>query len=295
MKSGLRPGRRVRRVGLVTRYSSAAAIALSRKLERQLGRRGITVIHDVESSRAPRRLAAPRRSLFLWWISSCIALVRRTRPLGARHPRPGVVLLPPHCCLQARAERVEPLQRGRLYRASGSRPRFRCRRSSARSASPRATGGRLGPPTGTSNAESQRRPQSETSTCGHRKHPETDASLIAAAAGGVWVVGSNSIATRVDPQTDKVVATIPVARDPTGIAIGAGSLWVSGRNSYTITRISATSSKITAKISTPEPARYVAVGAGAVWAVSNETPVLWRINTAQTRCLARSTLNRQPD
>ena len=42
----------MRRVGLVTRYTSQAAIELSRRLERRLVRRGLEVIHDLESAPA---------------------------------------------------------------------------------------------------------------------------------------------------------------------------------------------------------------------------------------------------
>ena len=122
-----------------------------------------------------------------------------------------------------------------------------------------------------------------------------DVSLVASGAGGVWAVGSNAIASRIDPQTNKVLATVPVATDPTGIAMGAGSLWVAGRNSQTITRIDTTSNKVAAKVHTPEAARYVAVGAGAVWAVSNETPTLWRINPARNKVVATIALNDTPN
>lgn len=83
--------------------------------------------------------------------------------------------------------------------------------------------------------------------------PVRDASLVGAGAGNVWVVGSNSIATRIDPQTNTVVATVPVARDP------------------------------------------VAVGAGAVWAVSNETPIVWRINAARNKIVAAIDLTDTPN
>ena len=42
----------MRRVGLVTRYTSRAAIELSRRLERKLTRRGLEVVHDLESAPA---------------------------------------------------------------------------------------------------------------------------------------------------------------------------------------------------------------------------------------------------
>ena len=94
MKSGLKPGRRVRRVGLVTRYSSAAAIALSRKLERQLSRRGITVIHDVESSRARGVPGGAPRAQIARLVDLVVTLGGDGTLLSvARHPAPGVAVL----------------------------------------------------------------------------------------------------------------------------------------------------------------------------------------------------------
>jgi glutamine cyclotransferase len=125
--------------------------------------------------------------------------------------------------------------------------------------------------------------------------PVADADLVAAGSGSVWVVGSNSIASRIDPQTNNVVATVPVARDPTGIALGNGALWVAGRSGQTITRVNAVTGKIVAKVPTPESPRYVAVGAGAVWAASNDSPTIWRINPARNRVVATIGLTDTPN
>src|SRR5262245_33232172 len=63
-RSGTGRARGVTRVGLVTRYTSADAIALSRRLERFLSRRGLEVVHDQESGSA-RGVAGgvPRRAI----------------------------------------------------------------------------------------------------------------------------------------------------------------------------------------------------------------------------------------
>ena len=94
MKSAKRAGRRVRRVGLVTRYRSAAAIALSRKLERQLVRRGITVVHDVESSRARGISGGAPRAQIARLVDLVVTLGGDGTLLSvARHPAPGVPVL----------------------------------------------------------------------------------------------------------------------------------------------------------------------------------------------------------
>lgn len=125
--------------------------------------------------------------------------------------------------------------------------------------------------------------------------PVPDADLVAASGSSVWVVGSNSIASRVDPQTNAVAVKVRVAKDPTGIAIGDGALWVAGRSGHTITRIGLANGKVLARVPTPEAPRYVAVGAGAVWAASNESPTIWRINPTTNRIVATVALTDTPN
>lgn len=94
MKSAEPRGRRVRRVGLVTRHRSAAAIALARKLERQLVRRGITVVHDLESSRARGVSGGAPRAQIARLVDLVVTLGGDGTLLSvARHPAPGVSVL----------------------------------------------------------------------------------------------------------------------------------------------------------------------------------------------------------
>ena len=61
---------------------------------------------------------------------------------------------------------------------------------------------------------------------------------IAVGAGGVWVVDSlDDAVVRIDPGTRSVTATIPVGRSPAGVAFGAGSVWVANSGDGTVTRI----------------------------------------------------------
>jgi len=94
VKSAEPRGRRVRRVGLVTRHRSAAAIALARKLERLLVRRGITVVHDLESSRARGVSGGVPRAQIARLVDLVVTLGGDGTLLSvARHPAPGVSVL----------------------------------------------------------------------------------------------------------------------------------------------------------------------------------------------------------
>jgi YVTN family beta-propeller protein len=51
---------------------------------------------------------------------------------------------------------------------------------------------------------------------------------VAVGSGGVWVANSrDGTVSRIDPRSNKVVATIHIGSSPQGIAVGAGAVWVS--------------------------------------------------------------------
>jgi NAD+ kinase len=78
----------------VTRHRSAAAIALARKLERLLVRRGITVVHDLESSRARGVSGGVPRAQIARLVDLVVTLGGDGTLLSvARHPAPGVSVL----------------------------------------------------------------------------------------------------------------------------------------------------------------------------------------------------------
>ena len=50
---------------------------------------------------------------------------------------------------------------------------------------------------------------------------------VAVGAGAVWVTNNyGGTVSRIDPAVDRVVQTIPVGNAPTGVAVGDGSVWV---------------------------------------------------------------------
>ncbi|HUM03219.1 MAG TPA: NAD(+)/NADH kinase [Thermoanaerobaculia bacterium] len=89
-----RKSRRIRRVGLVTRYSSADALGLSRTLARALRRRGLTVVHDAESMAARGEPGGVPRSAIARAVDLVVTLGGDGTLLSvARHPAPGVPVL----------------------------------------------------------------------------------------------------------------------------------------------------------------------------------------------------------
>lgn len=87
-------GARVRRVGLVTRYTSQAAIELSRRLERRLTRAGFEVVHDLESAPAREGDGGIARNQIARAVDLIVSLGGDGTLLSvARHPAPDVPIL----------------------------------------------------------------------------------------------------------------------------------------------------------------------------------------------------------
>jgi NAD+ kinase len=85
---------RVRRVGLVTRYTSQEALELSRKLDRRLTKRGYEVVHDLESSAAREVDGGVARTQLARAVDLLVTLGGDGTLLSvARHPAPNVPIL----------------------------------------------------------------------------------------------------------------------------------------------------------------------------------------------------------
>ena len=99
--------------------------------------------------------------------------------------------------------------------------------------------------------------------------------LVAAVAGGLFLrtgskgglgeIQANHVGI-IDPQTNEIVAEIPVGIEPGPVAVGAGSVWVGNLKDRNLTRIDPAQRTATATISlerrTPTG---IAVGLGSVW------------------------------
>jgi YVTN family beta-propeller protein len=93
---------------------------------------------------------------------------------------------------------------------------------------------------------------------------------MAAGAGALWVAGSDDI-SRIDPATDRVTATVPVATTGSGpgaVTVGAGAVWVPVAVPGALWGIDPGSNKVTAKIPLGGPLRgpiSVAATHDTVW------------------------------
>ena len=100
------------------------------------------------------------------------------------------------------------------------------------------------------------------------------ASRVAVAFGHVWVSDNvNGVVFVVDPKTDQITYTIPVGGRSaflgSGIAEGAGSIWVTSPGTDSVVRIDPSDGSIQARIPLPSPPNGLVFADGSVWVTVN--------------------------
>lgn len=106
----------------------------------------------------------------------------------------------------------------------------------------------------------------------------------------VWVSNKpkNSI-TRMDPKTNKVVATIPVGQKPcSGIAAGFESIWVPNCGDKTVSRVSIKENKVvaTVPVGPADSEGGITVSPDSVWMMSDGKSTLSRIDPDTNKVVA---------
>jgi len=148
------------------------------------------------------------------------------------------------------------------------------------------------------------RPSPVVATIGTGEMP----SSMATGAGALWVAGNEQV-TRIDPATNSVVATIPVAATgagPAGVAVGAGAVWVPVAVPGALWGIDPATDKATSKISLGGPLSgsiSVSAAGDTVWVAccgrsstgaSTSGGRLLRIDPRRKRVVADIALNASP-
>lgn len=90
---------------------------------------------------------------------------------------------------------------------------------------------------------------------------------VVAGAGSVWVASDNKVGkvSRVDPATNKVIATVTVSPGTWYLASGFGSIWAVSSESKTIQRIDPATNKVVKTTALGTQPGFLAAGEGAVW------------------------------
>ena len=112
--------------------------------------------------------------------------------------------------------------------------------------------------------------------------------FIRAGLGSVWKMEDSGVLLQIDPRTRHVTDSIAVGVNPGDVAIGAGAVWITDKNSQTLLRISPQYGEITRiplpaqGLSSPDVGGGVAVGAGSVWVAEGLSRIV-RIDPASGR------------
>jgi streptogramin lyase len=102
-------------------------------------------------------------------------------------------------------------------------------------------------------------------------------SAIGAAAGSLWVSEERNIVARVDPATLKVLARVPVKRNPLGSAVVNGKLWVPCIDAGAVVVIDPRAAKVVRSFPAgPGPIVVLPTSEG-VWISHTTGNAVWRI------------------
>jgi ABC-type branched-subunit amino acid transport system substrate-binding protein/DNA-binding beta-propeller fold protein YncE len=116
---------------------------------------------------------------------------------------------------------------------------------------------------------------------------DADAGSIAAGEEGVWFIGSPGV-RRIDPRTNRVGQGIPIGtQSAAGIAVGAGSVWVTAEEEGLVWRIEPGPDPSTRTIDVGAGVTYIAFGAGAVWTANYIDGIVSRIDPRTNDVTAR--------
>jgi YVTN family beta-propeller protein len=116
---------------------------------------------------------------------------------------------------------------------------------------------------------------------------------LAVGAGAVWMTDSEADnVIRVDPSG--VVTPVPVGNEPSGIAVGDGGVWVADTGDDAVVRVDPSTDAVTTTIPVGQAPTGVAVGAGSVWVTDSDDGTVERIDPKSERVLATIAVGGSP-
>jgi DNA-binding beta-propeller fold protein YncE len=117
---------------------------------------------------------------------------------------------------------------------------------------------------------------------------------IAAGAGAVWVVTRDERVLRIDPETNTVSRVFVLPSEAAAPVFGGGSLWlIVYLGAGNVWRFDPATLTVSGTTSTSPGTTSLALGAGAVWA-GNPDGTLWRLDPVAVAPVAKIVLGSHP-
>jgi YVTN family beta-propeller protein len=120
--------------------------------------------------------------------------------------------------------------------------------------------------------------------------PTPGAGQVATGGGAVWVTSGNGTVSRIDPDTNKVVATVDVGDENIEIAaISDTDVWISAPDADVVQRISVVKNSISARIALARGSspKGGAIAAGSLWVALEHAGAVARIDPVKNVVLAK--------
>jgi streptogramin lyase len=107
---------------------------------------------------------------------------------------------------------------------------------------------------------------------------------VAAGAGAVWVVdATRGTLNRVSPASGSVTDVIPVGPSAETAAVGEGAVWVTSVQGMSVLEISPTLRRVVRAIPLGSAPTGIAVGAGSIWVTASERDAVARVEPSSNR------------
>src|SRR5439155_5250304 len=113
-----------------------------------------------------------------------------------------------------------------------------------------------------------------------RIHQPGGCARVGIGYGSVWIPDcSDSVIARIDPRTDRIIHTFPLASPPNDrcIAVGEGGVWIVSDPSGTLVRIDPANDRVAATVHLDPGASCADLGFGSVWVSSPNTNLVFRV------------------
>ncbi len=118
---------------------------------------------------------------------------------------------------------------------------------------------------------------------------------VAVGAGAVWVTDSvNNTLLQIDPSKRLVVDRIHVGANPSGVAVGGGFVWVANSQDGTISQVNPTTDTVVDTLRVGNGPTALAFGGGSLWVLNSVDATVSHIRAASGRVEATVPLDQNP-